>query len=240
MERDIKKQLLALLEWYKEAGITFYFKNVEIPRTSIDKADKKDKVKQKEDKVESKEELLEKIRNEALSCKKCELYKTRKNLVFGEGNPNAKIMFIGEAPGREEDEQGRPFVGQAGQHLTKLIEFIGLKREEVYIANVLKCRPPNNRNPLPQEIEACKDFLFRQISIINPKIICTLGTFSTQLLLLNNRIQITRVRGNLLKGWKNYMVFPTFHPSYLLRNPGSKKTAIEDFKKIKEILEELD
>lgn len=241
----LKRELLALLEWYREAGILYYFRNPNEQRVSF-KGKKDDFYNElQEGKVEgdessNKEKLLEEVRGEALQCKGCELYKSRKNLVFGEGNVNAKIMFVGEAPGREEDEQGRPFVGQAGQLLTKLIELVGWRREEVYIANVLKCRPPDNRNPLPTEIEACKNFLFRQIEIINPKIICTLGTFSTQLLLGNNKIQISKVRGHMLTGWKNYRIFPTFHPSYLLRNPNSKKIALEDFKRLKEIVDSLD
>lgn len=241
----LKRELLALLEWYREAGILYYFNNPNDQKVSL--KNKKDKsynqLQQSEIKgneTNDKIKLLEEVKIEALNCKGCELYKSRKNLVFGEGNVNAKIMFVGEAPGREEDEQGRPFVGQAGQLLTKLIEFVGWRREDVYIANVLKCRPPDNRNPLPAEIEACKNFLFKQIEIINPKIICTLGTFSTQLLSGNNKIQISKVRGHLLTGWKNYRIFPTFHPSYLLRNPNSKKIAIEDFKRLKELAESLD
>ncbi len=241
----LKRELLALLEWYREAGILYYFRNPNEQRVSFKGKKGSFYNELQEGKVEgdessNKEKLLEEVRGEALQCKGCELYKSRKNLVFGEGNVNAKIMFVGEAPGREEDEQGRPFVGQAGQLLTKLIELVGWRREEVYIANVLKCRPPDNRNPLPTEIEACKNFLFRQIEIINPKIICTLGTFSTQLLLGNNKIQISKVRGHMLTGWKNYRIFPTFHPSYLLRNPNSKKIALEDFKRLKEIVDSLD
>ncbi len=219
-----------LLLWYERAGINTFF-NVSCPH--IDAEKEKEEVNAQ---PADKDRLLEELRQEIGDCKRCRLHKTRTNLVFGEGNPDARLMFVGEAPGEEEDRQGRPFVGLAGQLLTRLIESVGLTREEVYIANVLKCRPPGNRNPMEDEIKACSPFLFRQIEIIQPRIICALGSFAAKLLLGQN-IAISKVRGRLLKGINGYNVFPTYHPAYLLRNPRQKKTAVEDFKRIKELLE---
>ncbi len=149
---------------------------------------------------------------------------------MGEGNPHSILLFIGEAPGAEEDEQGRPFVGKAGELLTKIIKAMGLERGEVYITNVLKCRPPGNRNPRPEEIKACWPFLEKQIEIIKPKLICTLGTFATQTL-LGTQEKITFQRG-VFKEWKGIRVLPTFHPAFLLRNPQYKRLAWEDIKKL--------
>lgn len=173
---------------------------------------------------------LEELKKPVSACKKCPLAKTRTNVVFGEGNPHAKLMFIGEAPGADEDEQGRPFVGRAGQLLTKIIEAMGLKREDVYIANILKCRPPENRNPLPAEIAQCSPYLLRQIELIKPKVICSLGKFSAQTL-LNTETPISKLRGNFYD-YHGTKLMPTYHPAYLLRNPGEKKTVWEDMKKI--------
>lgn len=177
---------------------------------------------------------LEKLKREVLRCRACNLSNTRLNVVFGAGNPNAGLMFVGEAPGSEEDMQGLPFVGRAGQLLTKIIEAMGLRREDVYIANVLKCRPPNNRAPLPDEIAACRETLRRQITIIKPKVICTLGKFASQTL-LNTETTISRLRGNFYE-YEGIKVMPTFHPAYLLRNPHDKKLAWADMKKIKKLL----
>ena len=178
---------------------------------------------------------LETIEREAFSCTQCSLSKTRTNLVFGSGNPNAKLMFVGEAPGMEEDMQGMPFVGRAGQLLTKIIQSIGLERKDVYIANILKCRPPKNRNPLPTEINACEHYLIRQIEIIKPKVICALGTFAAQTL-LRNQEPISRLRGNFYD-YHGSKLIPTFHPAYLLRNPSGKRPVWEDMKKIRRILQ---
>jgi DNA polymerase len=173
---------------------------------------------------------LESLKQEALGCKRCSLNKTRHNIVFGAGNPKAELMFIGEAPGEDEDLQGLPFVGRAGQLLTKIIEAMGLKRGDVYIANRLKGRPPNNRPPLPNEIEECEGILKKQISIVNPQIICTLGKFASQTL-LRTEIPISKLRGNF-KEYNGIRLMPTFHPAYLLRNPNDKKLVWLDMKKI--------
>lgn len=179
---------------------------------------------------------LNSLRKEALSCTRCDLYMTRRNMVFGSGNPKATLMFIGEAPGEEEDRQGLPFVGRAGQLLTKIMEAIGLRREDVYIANILKCHPPNNRMPLPTEISACEENLRGQIKMINPKVICALGKFASQTL-LRTQVPITALRGRFYE-YNGISVMPTFHPAYLLRNPQDKKLVWEDMKKIKKALGE--
>jgi uracil-DNA glycosylase family 4 len=179
---------------------------------------------------------LEEIRNDLGDCRRCKLHPLRKTVVFGEGSPKATLRFVGEGPGYDEDVQGRPFVGRAGQLLTKIIQSIGLQREDVYIANIIKCRPPQNRNPEPDEIEACHPFVLRQIQAIRPKIICALGTFAAQTLLKTSG-KITALRGKLfhLDGTK---VIPTYHPAYLLRNPEKKRETWEDMKQILALLQE--
>ena len=179
---------------------------------------------------------LEGVRNEMGDCRRCKLNKTRRTLVFGEGNPKAQLMFVGEGPGYDEDVQGRPFVGRAGQLLTKIIQSIGLQREDVYIANIVKCRPPQNRNPETDEIEACHPFVLKQIEAIQPRIICALGTFAAQTLLKTNE-KITALRGRVfdLGGVK---VIPTYHPAFLLRNPEKKRAVWEDMKRILDLLKE--
>jgi uracil-DNA glycosylase family 4 len=181
---------------------------------------------------------LEELRAAIGDCQRCKLCSGRTNLVFGVGNPNAKLIFVGEGPGRDEDLQGEPFVGRAGQLLTDIItKGMGLKRDDVYIANVVKCRPPENRNPEPDEVAACEPFLRKQIDLIRPKIIVGLGKFAVQTL-LQSKVPITKVRGN----WHSYhgiKLMPTFHPAYLLRNPADKKLVWEDIKKvIKELRDE--
>jgi DNA polymerase len=168
-------------------------------------------------------------------CSRCKLHTLgRKQIVFGVGNPNADLMFVGEAPGADEDIQGEPFVGRAGQLLTKIIEAIGLKREDVYIANVIKCRPPGNRNPEPDEVEQCEPFLFRQIDTIKPKVIVALGKFAAQCLLKTDE-PISRLRGREYQ-YRDAILMPTFHPAYLLRNPSSKREVWDDMKRVRDIL----
>jgi len=175
------------------------------------------------------------IRADIGDCTRCKLHGLgRRQIVFGVGNPEADLMFVGEAPGRDEDEQGVPFVGSAGQLLTKIIEAIGLKREDVYIANVIKCRPPENRNPEPEEVETCEPFLFRQIDTIKPKVIVALGTFAARAL-LRTLDPISRLRGRVYD-YRGAKLIPTFHPAYLLRNPSSKREVWEDMKRVRELL----
>jgi uracil-DNA glycosylase len=169
---------------------------------------------------------LSKICIDMAGCQLCSLGKTRKNLVFGDGNPQAKVVFVGEAPGADEDEQGLPFVGRAGQLLTKIIEAMGLSRKEVYICNILKCRPPQNRNPLPEEIAACEPFLKQQLKSISPQIICALGTFAAKTL-LKTEVPISVLRGRF-HSYEGIKLMPTYHPAYLLRNPSAKKIVWED------------
>ena len=168
-------------------------------------------------------------------CSRCKLHTLgRRQVVFGVGNPNADLMFVGEAPGADEDIQGEPFVGRAGQLLTKIIEAIGMTRGDVYIANVIKCRPPQNRNPEPDEVEQCEPFLFRQIETIKPKVIVALGKFAAQSLLKTTE-PITRIRGREYK-YRDAILMPTYHPAYLLRNPSSKREVWEDMKRVRAIL----
>ena len=168
-------------------------------------------------------------------CTRCKLSTLgRSHVVFGVGNPHADLMFVGEAPGRDEDLQGIPFVGRAGQLLTKIIEAIDLTRDEVYIANVIKCRPPENRNPEPDEVETCEPFLFQQIDIIKPKVIVALGKFAAQTL-LRTLDPISRLRGRVYD-YRGAKLIPTFHPAYLLRNPSSKRDVWEDMKLVRSLL----
>jgi len=178
-----------------------------------------------------KEAALKALREEIGECTRCRLSKGRTNIVFGEGNPDARLMFIGEAPGKEEDLQARPFVGDAGKLLTRLIEKMEFKREDVYIANILKCRPPMNRDPEKDEIEVCRTFVERQIEIIQPGVIISLGRISAQTLIGSEGLKITTIRGNFFD-YKGIPLMPTFHPAYLLRNPKDKWLTWGDAQKV--------
>lgn len=177
---------------------------------------------------------LARIRAQAAACTKCGLAASRRSVVFGEGSEAARVVFVGEAPGEEEDRQGRPFVGRAGKLLDKMIESIGLRRQDVYICNVLKCRPPGNRDPEPAEVEACKDYLTAQLEAINPLLICTLGKHAYNTL-LGVDARITKIRGRLTD-YKGITLLPTYHPSFLLRNQGAMGDAYEDMQKVKSLL----
>jgi len=220
--QEIVADLKAYLEYLKGMGI-------ETLRVTEEKVEKV---------IPSEAPTLEEIRRELGDCKRCKLHRTRSTIVFGEGNKKAKLMFIGEGPGYDEDVQGRPFVGKAGQLLTKIIQSIHLEREEVYITNIIKCRPPQNRNPEPDEIQSCHPFLEKQIQSIQPKMICALGTFAAQTL-LSTDAKITSLRGRVfeLGGIK---VLPTYHPAYLLRNPERKREVWEDMKQISAWMAEED
>lgn len=182
--------------------------------------------KQSKDRSES----LTEIRDDLGDCQRCRLSQSRHHIVFGAGNPDAELIFVGEGPGYDEDRQGVPFVGAAGQLLTKIILAMGLTRDQVYICNVVKCRPPENRNPKQEEIESCLPFLDRQIVTIAPKIICALGTIAAQTLLSINTA-ISKMRGRFYTR-HNVKVLPTYHPAYLLRNPVKKRDVWDDMKKI--------
>ena len=211
--KDIIDSVKAYIELDRASGVSEFF--IDAPSAKDSECDTKD---------------LDSLRTEISGCKRCSLHKTRHNIVFGAGSPRAEIMFVGEAPGEDEDLQGLPFVGRAGQLLTKIIEAMGLKRSDVYIANILKCRPPNNRPPLPEEIEECEGILKKQIDVIRPKIICALGKFASQTL-LRTETTISSLRGNF-REYNGIKLMPTFHPAYLLRNPSDKKLVWQDMKKI--------
>jgi uracil-DNA glycosylase family 4 len=185
--------------------------------------------------TENNEEPLNDLGREVLGCQRCSLAKTRKNIVFGDGNVSAKIVFVGEAPGADEDEQGLPFVGRAGQLLTNIIKAMGLARKDVYICNILKCRPPGNRNPLPDEIRLCEPFLKQQLQLISPQIICALGSFAAKTL-LKTETPITALRGRF-QTYEGIKLMPTYHPAYLLRNPSAKKQVWEDVQLIMKEIE---
>ncbi len=210
--RNDLEQLQAQLELQKK------LKNPGVTRKKIDK-----------------NEPLNKIREELGDCQRCPLAKTRTNLVFGAGDPDAQLMFVGEAPGRDEDREGIPFVGRAGQLLTKIIQAINMTRDQVYIANILKCRPPNNRNPETEEIEKCYPFLQQQIKVIQPRIICALGAFAAQTL-LQTKTPIGRLRGRGHPFNKHSLVIPTYHPAFLLRNPNKKRDVWEDMQLVIKLL----
>lgn len=182
-------------------------------------------------------ESLQTLDSRISGCQKCQLGSTRKNFVFGVGNPKAKLVLIGEAPGADEDEKGEPFVGRAGQLLNKILAAVQLRREDVYICNILKCRPPNNRDPLPQEAESCEPFLKKQIEIINPKLILCLGRIAGQTL-LKTKATLSELRQNVYQ-YQGVKVLVTFHPAALLRNPNWKRPAWEDVQKMRKMYDEL-
>jgi uracil-DNA glycosylase len=184
--------------------------------------------------MEGERPTLDQIRRELGDCQRCKLCTGRKNIVFGAGNPRAELVFVGEGPGEQEDLQGVPFIGAAGELLTKMIQAMGFSRDDVYICNVVKCRPPGNRNPEPDEIAACEPFLRAQLMALQPKIIVALGKFAAQTL-LRDSTPITRMRGQ----WREYQgvkLMPTFHPAYLLRSPNEKRKAWEDLQQVMKIL----
>ncbi len=175
-------------------------------------------------------ESLEAICKDLGDCRRCKLHKSRKHIVFGDGNPEARLVFVGEGPGHEEDVQGLPFVGRAGQLLTKIINAIDLRREDVYICNIIKCRPPGNRNPDRDEIASCLPFLQRQLKSIRPQYICALGTFAAQTL-LQTKTPISKLRGTF-HPYQGIQLMPTYHPAFLLRNPNKKRDVWEDVQKL--------
>ena len=181
------------------------------------------------------EETLDLIRDDLGDCTRCKLHTGRTTLVFGVGSPEADLVFVGEAPGRDEDRQGEPFVGRAGQLLTKIIASIGLAREDVYIANVIKCRPPNNRNPELDEVQTCEPFLFRQLDVISPTVVVALGAFAVRTLLRSDQA-ISRLRGQVFD-YRGAKLVPTFHPAFLLRSPDRKRDVWEDMKKVRALLQ---
>ena len=231
---DIVTQVRAHLEYQKALGLSFIeTTSVGSPRSAVHPVTPTSEPSS----VQQSSELAS-VREELGDCIRCKLHKGRQNIVFGEGDPNAALVFVGEGPGKEEDEQGRPFVGAAGQLLTDIIvKGMRLNREDVYICNIVKCRPPNNRNPEPDEIMACEPFLIKQLQAIKPKIIIGLGNVAVKTL-LKTKEGITSLRGT----WKTYQgipLMPTFHPAYLLRTPADKRLVWDDIKKVLAELEKL-
>lgn len=242
MNRDLRRQAAEHLRFAEELGVTGVSRDPRW-RTRGAGADKAEGQRQKDESVtpvtvhKSRHDLLVDIRNDIGDCTRCKLHRMgRTQIVFGVGNPNADLMFVGEAPGQDEDIQGFPFVGRAGQLLTKIIEAIDLKREEVYIANVLKCRPPNNRNPEPDEVASCQPFLRRQIEAVKPKVIVALGSFAARTLLQTEEA-ISRLRGRVYQ-YGDAKLVATYHPAYLLRSPDKKRETWEDMKRVRELLRE--
>ncbi len=221
---EILNSLRARCEHRKRAGLRFIARpealETDSGRTSAAEPDK--------------EGCLIALQNEIGPCQRCGLHAGRTHIVFGEGNPDAGLMFVGEAPGRDEDLSGHPFVGRAGQLLTRIIQAINLERRDVYIANIIKCRPPDNRDPEPEEIQTCFPFLERQIDIIRPKVICALGRIAAQVL-LDTRAGITGLRGRFYER-NGIKIMPTYHPSYLLRNEGRKKETWIDMQMVQKEL----
>ena len=218
---DVIKDVKSMLEYYQALGFESLPLSLKAhPHANIGSA-------------LSRNDRLLNLREEIGDCHLCKLSKGRKNIVFGTGNADARIMFIGEAPGKDEDIQGLPFVGEAGMLLTKLIEKMGFKRDEVYIANIIKCRPPMNRDPEEDEILSCRGFLDKQIEVIAPEFIITLGRIALMTLMNNSKIRITSARGNFFE-YKGVPVMPTFHPAYLLRNPKDKWLTWADVQKVME------
>jgi uracil-DNA glycosylase family 4 len=214
------EELRAYLNWAEEAGLQILAPGSRPPAPG---------------KTAMKLTVLEEVRAQIGECTRCKLHKGRHSIVFGVGSPTARLMFVGEAPGEDEDLQGFPFVGKAGQLLTKMIEAMGMKRDDVYICNTVKCRPPNNRNPEPDELEACEPFLKGQLAAVKPEVIVTLGKFAAQALLRDDT-PVSRLRGR----WREYEgipLMPTFHPAYLLRSPGEKGKVWDD---LKQVMKKLD
>ena len=229
--QDIAMELRRHLAWQEADGTRTLLKTLGAPSVAAPAKAQPASAKPGAPRVpDAAVKTLDELRRELGDCKRCKLCDGRTNLVFGAGNPRAELVFVGEAPGQDEDAQGVPFVGKAGQLLTKMIEAMKFSRDEVYICNVAKCRPPNNRNPEPDEIAACEPFLKGQLQALRPKVIVALGKFAAQTL-LRDTTPITRLRGQ----WREYEgvpLMPTFHPAYLLRSPGEKKLAWLDLQQV--------
>ena len=244
---DIRRQLSDHLEFYGELGVTGISRQAAWRRRAADRPSTESTspeppsvTAQSEPVIQiarSFEDLAAIRRDIGEDCSRCKLHALgRRQIVFGVGSPQADLMFVGEAPGGDEDIQGIPFVGRAGQLLTKIIEAIGLTRDQVYIANVIKCRPPGNRNPEPDEVERCEPFLFRQIDAVSPKVIVALGTFAAKTL-LKTQDPISRLRGRVYD-FRGAKLIPTFHPAFLLRSPERKRDVWDDMKKARALLQD--
>lgn len=234
----LRRDLLGQLSFFRELGVTHL--RIPVVRSVVKPAadlPESTEPQPRRTSVESAARELTLVREDLGDCQRCRLATTRTNLVFGVGDPAAELMFVGEAPGEEEDRQGEPFVGRAGQLLTRIIAAMNLRREQVYIANVLKCRPPDNRDPDPSEVDCCEPFLHRQIAAVRPLVLVALGRWAAQTL-LKTTTPISQLRGRFFE-YRGTLLLPTFHPSYLLRNPSQKKVVWEDMKSVMERLRQL-
>lgn len=235
--QEILPELISYLKQLERRGIKSLYLNDIKQRDAMDAVPSVDPDREGPATVISTKDELAKMEATVRVCKDCPLHERRTQAVFGVGNPHSKVIFIGEAPGRDEDRKGEPFVGRAGQLLTKIFEAIDLKREDVYITNILKCRPPDNRDPQESEVRCCEKYLVSQIEIIKPRLICALGRVAAQWLLQTNA-----TLGSMRTGEYYYQgtrVLVTYHPAALLRNPNFKRPAWEDFKKLKAMMEEF-
>jgi len=245
LDPQLQKQLLARIDYYREMGVyDFYRRPVEESAPMTFEADAAEQITRSPKTgeraavsmpiIQDKPAALRSIRDDIGECTRCRLHKGRKNLVFGVGNPDAEIMFVGEGPGADEDEQGEPFVGRAGQLLNNMIAAMGLRREDVYIANVVKCRPPQNRTPERDECDTCSPFLLRQIEVIGPKVIVALGAVAAK-----NLLAVNDSMANLRGRWYDFRgarLLVTYHPAYLLRDPRQKKEAWKDLQMVMKYL----
>ena len=247
--KSLKKALIEHIKWQQELGINSLclpdlkdklkkteFNGIGSAKAIVQKLSPKPSARPDKVKVETQIKSLEAHYQQIHNCTQCILHKTRKNFVYGVGNPHAKVVFIGEAPGADEDLQGEPFVGAAGQLLNKILAAINLNREEIYICNILKCRPPDNRDPLPNEIEKCESFLLSQLDFIKPQIICALGRISAQTL-LKTKQSLTVLREKI-HDYHGLKLIATYHPAALLRYPKYKRQTWEDMKLLRKILDE--
>jgi len=236
-DRDDRDQLSDQLSFFAEIGVTHLDLREREPASGLEQPAPQESAGSEVEAIPGPNPLtLELIREDLGDCTRCKLHSGRTHIVFGVGNPDADLMFVGEAPGADEDAQGIPFVGAAGQLLTKIIRAIELTRDQVYIANILKCRPPENRDPQPDEVNSCEPFLFKQIEVINPMIIVALGRYAAQTLLRSTE-GISRLRGRFFD-YRGSLLMPTFHPSYLLRNPAGKREVWIDMQKVRDTLKE--
>ena len=234
-KKNLQQQFKGYIELMKASGISYVAGQPQVMKNDSIRALAPVEIMQAgRDDLKNSESKLDQIKSELGDCQRCSLGKTRTRLVFGVGNPDADLIFVGEAPGRDEDLKGEPFVGKAGQLLTRIIQAIDLSREAIYICNVIKCRPPENRNPLPEEIESCEPFLLKQVEAIKPKVICALGKFAAQTL-LKTEAPISALRGRF-HSYHGIPLMPTYHPAYLLRNPNMKRQVWEDVQKIQKKL----
>jgi DNA polymerase len=226
---DQIKERLRYYSSFKAVGL-------DIPEAPPPVGEARPEPEQSFDRTGASAETLEAIVADLGDCKRCRLHSERRNIVFGVGNPNAELMFVGEGPGYDEDVQGIPFVGRAGQLLTKIIQAIQMTRDDVYIANIVKCRPPGNRDPEPDEIATCRPFVERQVRSVGPRVVCTLGRVAAQALLSTEKA-LGRIRGKTYT-FGNAVLVPTYHPAYLLRNPAKKRETWEDMKLVRRLLDE--